>query len=252
MNDVITEMYLQRMGKMKVLYIIMPAYNEEQNIENVIVDWYSIVEKYNGNGKSRLVVIDDGSKDRTYEIVKKCAENRPLLIPITKQNSGHGGTVLYGYQYALKNDADYVFQTDSDGQTIAEEFHQFWEQKEQFDMLIGLRSKRQDGFSRVIVTKVLKLVIRVCFGINVVDANTPYRLMKADSLKKAVEQIPEGFNLSNVLVAVFFEKRGMKTKYIPITFRPRQGGKNSINIKSIVKIGYKAVGDFANLNKQMK
>ena len=138
MNDVITEMYLQRMGKMKVLYIIMPAYNEEQNIENVIVDWYSIVEKYNGNGKSRLVVIDDGSKDRTYEIVKKCAENRPLLIPITKQNSGHGGTVLYGYQYALKNDADYVFQTDSDGQTIAEEFHQFWEQKEQFDMLIEL------------------------------------------------------------------------------------------------------------------
>lgn len=237
---------------MDTLYIVIPAYNEEKNIENVIGDWYPIVEKYHGNGQSRLVIIDDGSKDKTYEIVKKCAESRPLLIPITKQNSGHGGTVLYGYQYALKNNADYIFQTDSDGQTLAEEFHQFWEEKEQFDMLIGLRSKRQDGFSRVMVTKVLKLVIRVCFGVNVMDANTPYRLMRADSLKKAIVQIPEGFNLSNVLVAVYFEKKKMNTKYIPITFRERQGGKNSINLKSIVKIGYKAFGDFRELNKQLK
>ena len=57
--------------EMNVLYIIIPAYNEEKNIKNVIVDWYPIVEKYNGNGKSRLVVIDDGSKDKTYEIMKK-------------------------------------------------------------------------------------------------------------------------------------------------------------------------------------
>lgn len=237
---------------MDTLYIVIPAYNEEKNIENVIKDWYPIVERYNGNGKSRLVIIDDGSKDKTYEIITKCAENRPLLVPITKKNSGHGGTVLYGYKYALENNAEYIFQTDSDGQTLAEEFHQFWEQKEQFDMLIGLRSKRQDGFARVMVTKILKLVIRICFGVTVLDANTPYRLMQASSLKKAVEQIPDGFNLSNVLVAVYFEKKAMKTKYIPITFRPRQGGKNSINIKSIVKIGYKAFGDFIELNKQLK
>lgn len=236
---------------MDTLYIIVPAYNEEKNIERVINDWYPIVERYNGNEQSRLVIIDDGSKDETYEIVKKYAESRPLLVPITKQNSGHGGTVLYGYQYALKNNADYVFQTDSDGQTLAEEFPQFWEERNQYDMLIGLRSKRQDGFARVIVTKVLKLVIRLCFGVNVPDANTPYRLMQAESLKKAVSKIPEGFNLSNVLVAVYFEKK-MKTKYIPITFRQRQGGKNSINIKSIVKIGYKAFGDFRELNKQLK
>lgn len=174
------------------------------------------------------------------------------MIPITKENSGHGGTVLYGYQYALEHGADYIFQTDSDGQTLPEEFAPFWDEKEKYDMIIGLRNNRQDGVSRVIVTKILKFVIRVCFGVTVADANTPYRLMQAGSLKKAVEQIPNGFNLSNVLVTVFFEKKGMKTKYIPITFRPRQGGKNSINIKSIVKIGYKAFGDFMDLNKQLK
>ena len=45
------------------LYIIIPAYNEESNIKQVIEDWYPIVEKYGGDGKSRLVIIDDGSKD---------------------------------------------------------------------------------------------------------------------------------------------------------------------------------------------
>lgn len=237
---------------MDTLYIVIPAYNEEKNIEKVINDWYPIVEKYNAGGDSRLVIINDGSKDNTYEIVMNCAKDKPLLVPITKQNSGHGGTVLFGYQYALKHGADYIFQTDSDGQTLPEEFAPFWEERDQYDMVIGLRNHRQDGFSRIVVTKVLKYVIKLCFGVTVADANTPYRLMKAGALEKAIDNIPDGFNLSNVLVTVYFEKKGMKIHYIPITFRPRQGGKNSINIKNIIKIGYKALGDFVRLNKQIR
>ena len=103
---------------MDKLYIVIPAYNEQDNIEQVINDWYPVIEKHNGNGQSRLIVIDDGSKDSTYEKLKQCTKTRPLLIPITKPNGGHGATVLYGYKYALKNGADYIFQTDSDGQTL--------------------------------------------------------------------------------------------------------------------------------------
>lgn len=237
---------------MDVLYIVIPAYNEEKNIEKVIDDWYPIVEKYNGDGKSRLVIIDDGSRDNTYGIISKCAETRPLLKAITKDNSGHGATVLYGYHYALKNNADYVFQTDSDGQTLSEEFHQFWKQRTEYDMIIGLRNKRQDGFARIFVTKTLKFVIRICFKVAVSDANTPYRLMSSDSLRSVVEEVPKDFNLSNVLISVIYAKRKMKVKYIPITFRPRQGGKNSINMKSIFKIGRKALGDFITLNRQIR
>ena len=96
---------------MDKLYIVIPAYNEQDNIEQVINDWYPVIEKHNGNGQSRLIVIDDGSKDSTYEKLKQCTKTRPLLIPITKPNGGHGATVLYGYKYALKNGADYIFQT---------------------------------------------------------------------------------------------------------------------------------------------
>ena len=64
---------------MDKLFIVIPAYNEETNIRRTIDEWYPIVEKYNGDGQSRLVIINDGSKDNTYQILCDCAKTRPLL-----------------------------------------------------------------------------------------------------------------------------------------------------------------------------
>lgn len=127
------------------LFIIIPAYNERENIRQVLDDWYPVIQAHSGNGESRLVVIDDGSKDDTYIIMQEYAKEHPLFSPITKTNSGHGATVLYGYHYALDHGADFVFQTDSDGQTLPSEFEQFWNQREAWDMVIGWRNNRQDG-----------------------------------------------------------------------------------------------------------
>ena len=107
---------------MSSLFIVIPAYNEAENIERTVSEWYPIVESHNKEGQSRLVIINDGSKDNTYELICKLAQARPLLIPLTKPNGGHGSTVLYGYRYAIEHRADYIFQTDSDGQTDPAEF----------------------------------------------------------------------------------------------------------------------------------
>lgn len=235
---------------MDKLYIVIPAYNEEDNIEQVIKEWYPVVTEA-GNG-SKLIVIDDGSKDSTYDRMKKLSEDREDFIPLTKPNGGHGATVLYGYQYAMKEGADYVFQTDSDGQTLPSEFWDFWKLREQYDMVIGNRKGRQDGFSRVLVTKTLKLVCMICFHVNVTDANTPFRLMKAETLKKSLPLIPENFNLSNVIISVIYAKKNYAVKYLPITFRARQGGVNSINMKKIIRIGKQAVRDFIQINRCIK
>lgn len=232
------------------LYIIIPAYNEEMNIDTVAREWHEVVRQIGSH--SKLVIINDGSKDHTYEKMLILSEELPCLCPLTKKNGGHGSTVLFGYQYALKENADFIFQTDGDGQTLASEFPAFWEKRHQHPAIIGYRNHRQDGFSRVFVTKVLKLVLRIIFGIKVTDANTPFRLMKKNTLARYVPRIPKDFNLSNVLLTVLMLDAKEDVLFLPITFRPRQGGKNSINFKRIVGIGRQAVKDFRQIRKSMK
>ena len=227
------------------LYIIMPAYNEEKNIGTVIKQWYPVVERIGGD--SRLVILNDGSKDATYKKIQNYQKKYDRLIGIDKPNEGHGGTILRGYRYAVEKGADYIFQTDSDGQTLPEEFWQFWEKRKKCGLLIGYRQKREDGLSRIFVTRILRLVLFLIFGTWVKDANTPYRLMGGKQLAKVLKRIPGGFFLSNVLMTVIYEKHHLYVEYIPITFRPRQAGKNSINMKRIIKIGRQAFADFIRL-----
>ena len=200
---------------------------------------------------SRLVIINDGSKDQTYEKLCALQAELPQLLPVTKENGGHGATVLYGYFYALEHGADYIFQTDSDGQTLASEFQGFWEQRNEKKVLIGYRNHREDGISRIFVTKVLKMVLFLIFGIRVTDANSPYRLMPKKLLQKYIVKVPENFNLSNVMLTVLFLRGKENVQFIPITFRPRQGGVNSINLKKITKIGIQAVKDFRTIKKNL-
>lgn len=231
------------------LYIVIPAYNEMMNIEEVVKDWHPVVT--NISNDSRLVVIDDGSKDETYKKLVELQSQYPQLEAVTKQNGGHGATVLYGYHYALEHGADYIFQTDSDGQTLASEFEPFWQDREKYAAIIGHRNHREDGFSRVVVTKTLKFVLWCIFGLSITDANTPYRLMSREILEKYIGQIPKDFNLSNVMLTVLLVNGKENIEFRPITFRPRQGGVNSINLKRIAKIGWQAVKDFYAIKRNL-
>ena len=146
-------------GSRPELYLIAPAYNESQNILQFIEDWYPVVARHNSNGLSRLVIIDDGSKDNTYQILQDAARNKNLLVPITKQNSGHGATLLCGYQYAIQNGAEFIFQTDTDGQTLASEFESFWEQRNNYNAILGKRPDRKDGKARKFIENTLRIIL---------------------------------------------------------------------------------------------
>lgn len=229
------------------LYIVIPAYNEQDNIRSVIDGWYPVVCET--GEESRLLVIDDGSRDDTWKVLQEEMEKRPRLIARHKANSGHGPTILAGYKQALSEGADFVFQTDSDGQTDPKEFKQFWDLRNKYDIIIGDRTERGDGFSRIVVTNVLKLVILLCFHVYVRDANTPFRLMKSETLKKEISFVPNDYFLSNVLLSVIYKKHRRKMKFIPISFKPRQGGVNSINPGKIIKVGIRSLAEFVKLNR---
>ena len=235
---------------MSKIYFVMPAYNEAENIEETIKQWYPVVGKLGED--CRLVIANDGSKDNTYQKMVALKEKFPQLIPLDKPNSGHGATVLYLYRYAIEHGAEYIFQTDSDGQTNPEEFWQMYENREKYDFQIGHRLGRQDGGSRVFVTKTLRFVVWLMFHEWVVDANTPFRLMNVEKLKPILDVIPTDYFLCNVAISAIAVKWKYTIGWYRITFKPRQGGVNSINMKRIFKIGWKALGDFRNINSHLK
>ncbi len=241
---------------MEKFYFVMPAYNESANIETTIHQWYPVVERINGmeGCEAVLAIANDGSKDNTYEVMSalKASEGLTHFEPLTKANGGHGQTVLWLYRHAIAHGADYVFQTDSDGQTNPEEFWQMFDHRHDYDFQIGHRKGRQDGSSRVFVTKTLRLVVWLMFHEWVTDANTPFRLMQRDKLQAIMDVIPEDYFLCNVAIAAIAQKWKYAIKFYEITFKPRQGGVNSINMKRIFKIGWKALGDFRKINANLR
>ncbi len=235
---------------MEKLYIVIPAYNEEKNIEELILEWSEVIQKI--NSISRLVIFDDGSKDKTFSIAKSLSEKIPQVKVIKKNNSGHGPTCLFAYNYAVEKNADYIFQTDSDRQTSPKDFWQFWKNRKSYDFIIGKRVKREDGFFRVIVTFFLKMIIFFIFRIYVLDSNTPFRLMKKDNLEKLLPLIEKDSFLANVMLSVLVVSQKEKLLWLPIPFTPRAKGDNSIYLKKIIKVGLKAILDFYQLKKVIK
>lgn len=159
--------------------------------------------------------------------------------------------MLYGYRYAIEHGADFVFQTDSDGQTDPSEFERFWNLKDRYDAVIGERIVRGDGKDRKFVENVVCLLLKLIFGITVNDANAPFRLMRTTLLKKYIDKLPKDYNLPNIMFTTYFVYFKENIVFKEITFKPRKFGTNSINVKNIIKIGLRALGDFSKLKRDI-
>ena len=235
---------------MDSVFIVMPAYNEQENIEEVVTSWYSMLD--GKSDESRLVIADSGSSDNTHAILKNMMDIYPKIVVLSNTNRYHGPKVLSLYKYAISQKADYVFQTDSDGQTNPKEFDDFWILRNEYDAIIGNRVIRGDGRIRKILENIVCKLLNLYYGIKVPDANAPFRLMRAAVVEKYLPVMPEDFNLPNAVLAACFKRFHEKVTYRVITFKPRQGGVNSINMKKIFKIGWKALGDFRKINANLK
>lgn len=230
------------------LYIVMPAYNEETNIESVIEEWYPILE---GKENSKLIIADSGSTDSTHDILVYLQKKYDRLVVISDSAKEHGPKLIALYKYAIKEGADYIFQTDSDGQTSPYEFDQFWKQRKEYDAIIGQRPNRGDGVARKYVEKVVCILLNIFFRVTVSDANAPFRLMRSDLVEKYIYRIPNEYNIPNIMLTTYFCYYKENVNFKDITFAARRSGKNSINLAKICKIGWKALHDFAMFRKEM-
>lgn len=235
---------------METLYIVMPAYNEEENIKDTVNLWYPILK--GKSEKSRLVIADSGSTDSTHIILEGMKQQYPKLEILSDTGRQHGPKLIALYNYAIAKEADFVFQTDSDGQTDPDEFEMFWKLRNRYDVILGYRKVRGDGRARAFVERVVCILLRLIFGVRVSDANAPYRLMRTEVLKKYINRLPEDYNIPNIMLTTYFLYYHEKVKSEIITFKPRKKGKNSVNIHKIIKIGWKAIFDFRQFKKEMK
>lgn len=232
------------------IYIVMPAYNEEENIKDVVDAWYPILRGKSED--SKLVIADSGSTDSTHTILENLEMQYPKLKVLANTGKQHGPKLIALYNYAIAQGADYIFQTDSDGQTNPAEFDMFWQLRSEYDAILGHRNVRGDGKSRDFVEKVVCFLLKIYFGVKVPDANAPFRLMKASVVDKYMNRFEKDYNLPNIMLTTFFAFYKEKLAFRTITFKPRQAGSNSINIPKIVKIGWKALGDFHKFKKGLK
>lgn len=221
---------------MNNLWVIMPVYNEQECVANVIEEWRQELAKYSFT--YTFCILNDGSKDSTLNILKEIEGKDKNIKVVDKPNSGHGQTCVEGYRIALKNNAEWIFQIDSDGQCDTKYFSDLIKEAEDNKVVYGYRKSRDDGFQRFLVSRIVTWFVFFATKVWVRDANVPYRLMHKDALKDIVGKVPSDFYLANILVSVF-QKKYFGIKWINIHFRQRMGGVASVKTFSFAKHGLK-------------
>ena len=230
--------------------VVMPIYNEAANIASVLRQWFVCFEKT--ARRFVLFALNDGSKDETATILASLRrELGPRLHVVHKKNSGHGRSCRQGYELALNENAKWIFQIDSDGQCDPKFFEAFYNSRAEHDCVFGYRRRREDGFGRVVISFCCRTLLWLTTGTYLKDPNVPYRLMRARALRTALRSIPADFDLQNIALTFALKRdQELRWKYLPIHFRARQGGENSINYRKIAKMGLNLLRDFRQLTHE--
>ena len=212
---------------MKVL-LIVPSYNEE---DNVLKNYNNIVE-YNKNSdiKYHVIIINDGSTDKTEEI---CVHNHIPHISLV-HNLGIGGAVQAGYKYALGNDYDIAVQFDGDGQHDVNYVKNIIEPiiNNECDMVIGSRfinkesSEFKSSFARRIGINIISFFIKLKTGKKVCDTTSGFRAINRSIIKEFANDYPVEYPEPISTVEVL--KKGYQVKEVPVSMNERKFGTSSI------------------------
>lgn len=233
------------------LILVMPAYNEEGCIADVVRSWNNFLGKHFRNEPFLVLIVNDGSKDHTGQILDKLAQELKTLRVLHQKNAGHGAAVLNGYRQAIELGATWVFQTDSDAQFVADDFLKLWAQRSQSNFILGYRRNRHDPLHRLIITRFVRLVLFILFGRYLKDSNIPFRLMRADFLKSLLPYIQNDFFAPNIFLSVLAKLKGQNLFDIPVTHIERQTGVVSIVRWKLIKVCFKSLAQIAKFRWQL-
>jgi glycosyltransferase involved in cell wall biosynthesis len=217
-------------GRLSGLSVFLPCHNEEGNIERVAAaleaELPRIAEQY------QIVVVDDGSRDRTGEIADRLAAANPhLKVVHHPANRGYGAAVISGIRAC---DEPWIVLCDGDGQFEASDLARLTAKVPQYDVVVGHRTDRADSLMRRINGKAWTVLMRLLLGIRLSDIDCGLKLFRRDLLE-GIDLQAKGAMISAELMAQL-AGRGAKICEVDVRHLPRVTGQSSgANLKVIAR-----------------
>ncbi|MCL5676044.1 MAG: glycosyltransferase family 2 protein [Patescibacteria group bacterium] len=234
------------MKKVKELSVFFPFWNEENNIEQVVLKAIPVVKKL--AQKWEILMIDDGSSDGTARIGRKLARSHSNLRLISHNpNRGYGAALKSG----LKNSKyDLVIFTDGDGQFDFMEASGFLEKLNGNDMVIGYRSVRKDSLIRHLLMMYLKIHDYILFGFNFKDIDCGFKLFTKKAIKTISPLKSEGAMITTEILARA-KKNRLKIVQVSVNHYPRKYGRQSgANLRVLLRALKESLILWRELQKQ--
>jgi len=206
------------MLKTPKIFIIIPAYNEENKIAEVLLDLT--------NNYKNIVVVDDASEDKTADIVRKF----PVTLLEHKINRGQGAALETGNQYAFNNGAEIIVHFDADGQFLVSEIEDLIKPilHENYEIVLGSRflekKSKMPWIKKHIIHSLARIVNRIFFGIKLSDPQSGFRAMSVNAAKKIKIEQDEMAHCSEILHKAF--KYKLRIKEVPMTVIYNRFGNN--------------------------
>jgi len=215
---------------MKSISVVICAYNEEKNIKEVIDQTIEVLS--NITKDYELILVDDGSKDKTLEVVRQCALKDPgIKLIVHALNQGIGSALLDGYRLAQK---DYVTFLPADGQISPKDIKLFAENMDNYDMVVSFYVKRPISIFRKLTSKGVRFILFVLFGkIPRYDGTYMFR-------REIFNHIPLKMHTSFVLNYEFVirtQRQGYRIKEVPTQCLERTSGSSKVlGVKKILYV----------------
>jgi glycosyltransferase involved in cell wall biosynthesis len=204
------------------LSVVLPAYNEEENIRKTVLQVVSYLRERSDNYE--VIVVNDGSSDKTGEIVKELApENPNVLLVNHPKNQGYGAALRSGFEMAS---LEYIFLMDSDGQFDIRELDRFLPFLEDSVALIGYREKRADPVIRALNAWLYHLYIWIIFGLSVKDIDCAFKIFPRAAYE-SIKPIKSGGALFSAELLIRLIRNGFRIKEIPVSHYPRLYGEQT-------------------------
>ena len=201
------------------LSIVMPAHNEEVAICGTVQSVLDAASQWTEDFE--IIVVNDGSKDRTRILLEAMALEEPRIHIINHEvNQGYGAALVSGFEAASK---DLVFFMDSDGQFDIRDLERFFSLIPHYDAILGYRIDRQDAWLRKLNAWGWKMLVRLIFGLRVRDIDCAFKLYKGEFFR--TYRLETRGAMINTEILYKFTHAGYTYTEVGVHHLPRRGGR---------------------------